>query len=170
MIMDKRSNILTPQYGSYGELSVVSNNLDDRWCYKFKLDLRKYITFNANTFSFRLLNESVSGSPPFYEYTLFGGDKNARGYYYGRFREKNLMTLQGEYRSPLWWRFGLALFGGISKVYPSIDTMSVSHLKPNYGFGLRFLTDTKENINLRLDYSIGFDGQDGFYVYFGESF
>jgi hypothetical protein len=80
------------------------------------------------------------------------------------------MTLQGEYRSPLWWRFGLALFGGISKVYPSIDVISVSHLKPNYGFGLRVLTDTKENINLRLDYAMGAEGQGGFYVYFGESF
>jgi hypothetical protein len=170
LIRDTRSNILTPQYGSYGELSVTANHLDKQWYNRVKLDLRKYITFSENTLSFRLLNESVSGNPTFYDYRLFGGDKNARGYYFGRFRDKNLLTLQGEYRSPLWWRFGLALFGGISKIYPSIDAISVSHLKPNYGFGLRVLTDTKENINLRLDYAMGIGGQDGFYVYFGESF
>jgi hypothetical protein len=170
MIRDNRSNILNPRHGSYGEIAFVSNYLNDHWYHKFKLDLRKYVTINDHTLSFRLLQESLSGAPPFYDYILFGGDKNARGYYYGRFRDKNLTTLQGEYRSPVWWRFGLAAFGGVSKVYPVIDTFSASHLKPNYGLGLRLLTDRKEQINLRLDYAAGADGQDGFYVYFGESF
>lgn len=170
VISDRRNNILNPQIGSYGELSLVFNNLDGRWYQYFKIDLRKYYTFSAHTFSVRLLNESVTGNPPFYDHALFGGDKNSRGYYYGRFRDKNFLTVQSEYRSPLWWRFGLALFGGLSKIYPSIENISADNLKSNYGVGLRILTDTRENINLRLDYAIGQNDQDGFYVYFGESF
>jgi hypothetical protein len=170
LIRDNRNNIITPQYGSYGELSFVANTLDNQCYHRLRLDLRKYYTLKAHTISLRVLQESVSGAPPFYDYILFGSDKNARGYYYGRFRDKNLSTLQGEYRSPLLWRFGLAAFGGVSMVYPALDAFSASRLKPNYGMGLRLLTTNKEKINLRLDYARGASGQDGFYVYFGESF
>ena len=101
---------------------------------------------------------------------LIGGDKNVRGYYYGRFRDKNLSSIQSEFRTVLFWRLGISVFGGISKVYSNTGDFDLNNLKPNYGFGLRFLMDKKEQINLRLDYARGSKNQAGFYVVFGESF
>ncbi|HYH56974.1 MAG TPA: polymerase, partial [Anseongella sp.] len=79
-------------------------------------------------------------------------------------------TLQTELRTPVVWRFGVAAFGGLTKVYNWTDRFEIGRVKPNYGGGLRFLIDRKNDINLRLDYARGSDGQDGFYVAFGESF
>ena len=91
-------------------------------------------------------------------------------YFYGRFRDNNLLILQTEFRSQIYRRFGYAIFGGISEVSSSLSGFTVNNVKPNYGVGLRFLIDRKEKINLRLDYGIGIDGQSGFYISFGESF
>ena len=68
------------------------------------------------------------------------------------------------------WRFGLAVFGGSGFVYSDIIKLTNSNVKPNAGIGLRFLVDKKENTFLRFDYAIGKEGQNGFYVSFGESF
>jgi len=99
-----------------------------------------------------------------------GGDLNARGYFFGRYRDKNLTTVQVEGRIDLFWRLDLALFGGVSSVYHSFETLNQSRLAPNYGFGIRFLTDKTEKVNLRFDYGLGIDGSSGFYVSFGEAF
>ena len=90
-----------------------------------------------------------------------GGDEFVRGYFFGRFRDKNLSTLQTEIRSPSLWRFGLAAIGGISTLYDNFSNFS-KQFWPNYGAGLRFLIDRKENINLRLDYVLGAHDNSGF--------
>ena len=93
-----------------------------------------------------------------------------RGYFYGRYRDINLSTLQLESRNHLFWRIGVSVFGGYSYIFDSIKESQAENLKLNYGLGLRFLVDKKDNINLRLDYARGENGQDGFYIAFGESF
>ncbi len=169
LLKDTRDNLLNASRGVYLEFTNVYNFLDRRYN-KFILDGRTYRRIARRTVgSIRFYNEFTSGHPLYYDYALLGGDKFVRGYYYGRFRDKNLSTLQGEIRSMLVGRFGAAIFGGITKVYPDFRSLSFANIKPNYGFGLRFLIDRKNNINLRLDYALG-QGDDGFYIMFGESF
>jgi len=83
---------------------------------------------------------------------------------------KDARALQLEYRMKLFWRLGLAGFGGMSMIYHQIDEIDQDTYKPNIGMGLRFLVDKTENTNLRIDYAIGSQGQYGFYITFGESF
>jgi hypothetical protein len=64
----------------------------------------------------------------------------------------------------------LTAFGGLSNIYHNAQDFNIDHTKYNYGFGFRFLVDKKERTNLRMDYAIGKDGNNGFYVSFGESF
>ena len=169
LINDHRNNILTPKEGHYEEVGLSFNRSSGSFV-KLNLDARRYYTYKKNVFTARFFSTFNFGTAPFYDLALMGGDRFTRGYYFGRYRSNHMTLLQGEYRSPRWWRLGLAAFGGFSAVYSRIDYMKWSSFKPNIGAGLRILFDKKNNTSLRLDYAIGLDGQSGFYVSFGESF
>lgn len=169
---DNRDNILSPSTGSFFEFNNSFNSGSDFY-FITKADYRKYFNFGSqgkNVVACRFFHSSIIGEPPFYDYAIIGGDGFARGYYLGRFRDKNFTTTQVEFRSKIFWRVGMAVFGGISAVYNNISSFSYECLKPNAGLGLRFLIDKKENTNLRIDYALGSGGQNGFYISFGESF
>ena len=87
-----------------------------------------------------------------------------RGYFEGRFRDKNLLALQAEYRLPLFWRFGLAAFAGAGKVADAFAELNSGGIKYSYGAGLRYLFSKREKIQVRLD--VGFDGKGGSAFYF----
>lgn len=170
LLKDTRNNLLNASKGVYFEWSNTFNFIDRRYM-KLYLDMRGYrVLMKHITGAVRLYNEFSVGTPLFYDHALMGGDKLVRGYYYGRFRDNNLSTLQAEARIHLAGRFGITVFGGGTKVYGDFSRFSLNNVKPNYGAGLRFLIDRKSNINLRFDYAAGKGGQDGFYIAFGESF
>ena len=169
---DTRDNLFAP---SKGHLLKVSNshNYGGGYYTKISLDARKYYSFgkdSRHTISGRAFSSHTIGETPFYDLSLIGGDKFVRGYFFGRFRDQHLSTVQTEYRTHLFWRIGVAAFGGASLVYNNFDSADFMTVKPNLGAGLRILTDKENKINLRLDYAIGLDGESGFYVVFGESF
>ena len=168
-LLDNRNNILTPSTGYYVFLNY-SFNISKSDYSKAIVDLRHYITINKVSTAIRFYSEFNSSNPPFYDLALLGGDRTARGYYFGRYRERNLTTMQGEIRAPILWRFGLAVFGGVSTIYRDWYHPFNDGFKPNYGMGLRFKIDRKNDTNLRVDYAIGQGNNNGFYVSFGESF
>lgn len=171
-LKDARNNILSPSKGDYLEVSNAFN-FGSAFYTKIALDYRYYFSFGktkGNILASRFYHSSVFGTPPFYDYPMIGGDKYVRGYYLGRFRDKNFSTVQLELRNHLFWRFGIATFGGISTVYKNLNGIESESFKPNAGVGLRFLVDEKEGTNLRIDYAVGAQNQSGFYISFGESF
>jgi outer membrane protein assembly factor BamA len=170
VIYDSRNNLLNATSGRYANVSLGYNSGTNEYL-KTRIDLRAYKTWKDKyTIAARLYNEFTSNTPNFYDNARMGGDLNARGYFFGRFRDRNLSTLQVEGRIDLFWRLDLAVFGGVSSVYAAFDALDQSRLAPNYGFGIRFLTDKTEKVNLRFDYALGLDGSSGFYVSFGEAF
>jgi len=172
ILKDNRNSILNASQGSYIEL-LVSNNFYPDFYSKIGIDLRKYFTIDQRSnhvLAGRFYTSMVLGTPPFFDYSLIGGDKLTRGYFYGRYRDLNFNSLQLEYRTHLFWRIGLAAFGGVSLIHDDYSNIDDNSIKPNGGLGIRFIVDNKENTNLRIDYAIGNDGQDGFYITFGESF
>lgn len=170
VLKDTRNNILTPTKGVYMHANAVYNIAKSNYA-ELLVDLRYYKTWNNKfTWANRVVNDLTAGSPPFYDYALLGGDKMVRGYYYGRYRDKFLSAWQTELRLPIFWRFGLAAFGGLSTLYANNTPFNPSHLKHNYGLGLRFKVDKKDDTNLRIDYAIGSANNSGFYIAFGESF
>jgi outer membrane protein assembly factor BamA len=92
-----------------------------------------------------------------------------RGYYAGRFRDKNQGVLQAEYRVPLFGRMGAVGFAGIGNVGPELKDIDFKCLKYSYGGGLRIALNKTEKLNLRLDYGLGKHSQ-GFYLQLGEAF
>ena len=75
---------------------------------------------------------------PFYLLPTLGGSRSLRGYEDYRFRDRNLLLLNAEYR----WRVFGALDGAIfydgGKVEPRFRDLDITHLKSSYGLGFRF--------------------------------
>ena len=170
LLRDTRNNLLTPENGIYLNLNPVYNFSKKNYV-EFLADVRHYKTWKEKyTLASRLVNDLNFGNVPFYDHAYLGGDKFVRGFYYGRYRDNHLSTLQTEFRMPVIWRFGLAAFGGLSGLYSKQNPFSGESLKANYGAGLRFMVDKKDRTNLRIDYARGSNRNSGFYVAFGESF
>tara|TARA_B100000508_G_scaffold141079_1_gene146084 strand:+ start:57330 stop:58406 length:1077 start_codon:yes stop_codon:yes gene_type:complete len=169
LFYDHRNNLLNASTGAYFRTDL-EYNLSNTDYTLLSIDLRKYHTFKYGfVLAGRMYNRFAFGTPTFYDYSVLGGDDYVRGYFYGRYRDKHLSTLQIEMRTPLLWRVGLALISGVSSLYPDPAAFGAV-IRPNYGAGIRFLVDKKDNINLRFDYVVGNDQNSGFYISFGESF
>ncbi len=169
---DSRNNILNPSAGSFFQISS-SFNFSTDFYFITKLDFRKYFTFGEaakHVSAGRIYHSNVIGNPPFFDYPMMGGDEYTRGYYLGRFIDRNLSFIQLEHRIKLFWRFGLAAFGGVAALHNNTQQLNKENFKPNAGIGIRFLIDKHENTSLRMDYAMGSDNQSGFYISFGESF
>lgn len=98
-----------------------------------------------------------SVSAPWTVWPEAGGDVRLRGYYQGRYRDRNLLSAQVELRQRIYGSHGLALWGGAGNVFPSFSNLNVKNTLPTYGAGVpRF---TFLGIVLRLDAGFGLPGQ-----------
>ena len=171
---DTRDNNFFPSRGGYYE-AYTSNFFDvigsDFNYSKTVIDIRQYMNITSDhvlAMQGYLLSEG--GSPPFYDLGLLGGSKLMRGTIMGRYRDKTYYVIQSEYRMPqLVWRFGLILFAGIGDVAPSVGRITVSTVKPTYGFGIRFRFDELEKVDIRMDVGFG-KGSNGIYFDINQAF
>jgi outer membrane protein assembly factor BamA len=111
----------------------------------------------------------MNGDVPFHQMATLGGTKKMRGYFDGKYRDKNLLLVQAEFRAQLFWRIGAVAFVGYGMVANKLTDFTNAELRYNYGGGLRFLLDKKQKINVRLDYGIGYTSN-GFYLTISEAF
>lgn len=118
--------------------------------------------------------QSLTGSrSPFYLMPQLGNDEMMRGYYTGRYRDRNLLAGQTELRYRINNRLGIAGFVGAGEVFNS--QFSFAGLKPDYGGGLRYFFDVDKGLSIRLDYGVGQKPageprESGFYISLGQSF
>ncbi|EMH0682132.1 TPA: BamA/TamA family outer membrane protein [Klebsiella aerogenes] len=109
----------------------------------------------------------TQGDVPWSMMPLLGSDERMRGYYQGRYRDKNVVSSQLEYRRQLTWRHGVVAWVGAGTMGPSIDSLNDGRWLPSAGVGYRF--EFKPRVNIRLDYGVG-KGSSGFYFQVGEAF
>ncbi|MBC8053324.1 MAG: BamA/TamA family outer membrane protein [Sphingobacteriaceae bacterium] len=140
-----------------------------------KLDLRAFKSYNPKTvLGFNLNYQTIQGNAtPFYLLPQLGNDQIMRGYYTGRYRDRNLLAAQLEYKYRIIPRIGFVAFAGAGSVYG--NQFSLEDFKPSVGGGLRYFFDTIRGLSLRMDYAFGEkrsgeDRQKGFYVALGEAF
>jgi hypothetical protein len=115
----------------------------------------------------------IGGQSPFFLMPTLGNDEIMRGYYNGRYRDRNMLVGQTELRYRLSERIGVVGFVGTGEVFNK--DFSFSELKPNYGGGLRYFFDIEKGLSIRADYGIGQKvageaRQSGFYVGLGQAF
>jgi len=115
----------------------------------------------------------VGGQSPFYLLPALGSDEMMRGYYNGRFRDRNFLAGQTELRYRISKRFGIVGFAATGEVFhTAFDTHD---LKPDYGCGVRYFFDVQKGLSIRMDYGVGEkrpgeSRQQGLYVALGEAF
>lgn len=156
---DTRDNVLFPRKGSFFQL--VASTFGPVWGSEFtfnslSLDLRRYFSpARDHVLAVQACFRFTSGETPFYRLSLLGGDSLMRGYYKGRYRDRDMIVLQAEYRVAIGGRFGLAGFAGVGQVFPRLSDIDLKSLKYSLGTGLRYSLDSRENTNVRMDLAWG---------------
>jgi outer membrane protein assembly factor BamA len=171
---DTRNNAFSPDKGMmmqfyFDEFAPIfgSNYLYT----SYVLDLRRFLRiFRDQVLALQVLGNFNVGEVPLRSLATLGGSSAMRGYYAGRFRDKNAGVLQAEYRVPLFWRLGAVGFADMGNVGPEVSAVNLQHFKYSYGGGLRVALNRTEKLNLRLDYGIAKGGSNGFYLQLGEAF
>jgi len=170
---DSRNNIFFPTQGSFYQISTKffrqafgsSYNFN-----RFNLDFRKYFPiFSSQALVLQGYVNLITGNPPFQLLSLLGGQNLMRGYYKGRYRDKNMLALQMEYRFPVWWRLGFVGFFGFGEVAEKLSHFRINNFKFTGGWGIRYKISREEGTNLRLDFGFG-KGTVGVYVTVKEAF
>ncbi len=178
---DNRKNSINPDKGYYAHLTYRPNftfmGSDANW-QSLILDFRKYITLpysSKNVLAFWSYNWlTTGGNPPYMLLPSTGTDVNnntGRGYIQGRFRSKNMLYLETEYR------FGITnngLVGGVVFVNGQSVSDKVTNkfekVYPGWGVGIRLKVNKYSRTNLAVDYGFGQGGSRGFFVNLGELF
>lgn len=169
---DSRTNSSNPTGGSYANIQYRYNlkllGSNQNW-QSLVMDLRKYIHFPSNSkniIAFWSYNWfTFAGNAPYFDLPSIGWDtyyNTGRGYPIGRFRGKNLVYLEGEYRFGI-TRNGLlggVVFGNAQSV-ESYPNSGMSKVIPSFGGGIRIKWNKLTNTTIALDYGIGIGGSKG---------
>lgn len=176
LVYDNRHNVLNVRKGFFGEISFLKYAPGLGSNYNFQavnLDIRSSHPTNVrNVLAWQVYGSFTSGNVPFNQLALMGGEMIMRGYYYGRYRDKNMIATQIEHR---WLPFGFSkrigavAFAGAAVVSPKITSFDTRYLRPSGGVGIRYLLFPKKDIFLRLDVGFTREGP-GFYLFTGEAF
>ena len=171
---DTRNNIFYPSSGRFYQVraSAFGRSLGSDYRFNtYNLDFRQYCPlFSSHVLAFQGYLNLMSGDPPFQLLSLLGGQEKMRGCYEGRYRDKNMMVFQMEYRiMPVWRRFGLVGFVGFGDVSDEVEHFALKDFKHAVGGGIRYKFSPEEEMNLRLDFGYGKDSS-GMYITIGEAF
>ena len=170
---DDRDNIFYPTEGYYLQTYLFWNNKVFGSNFNFfncNFDLRDYLPIaDGQILALQATFAFNSGYVPFFRLSTLGGDTILRGYYSGRYRDKDLLAFQAEYRFPVWKRFSAVVFGALGNIADRLDHFTWDTLRYAAGFGLRFKVIPKEKANIRIDFAFG-PHTTGIYLKAGEAF
>jgi hypothetical protein len=176
IVYDNRHNALNVRKGYFAEVANLnySKKLGNSFVFNnTMIDLRFFKTTRKNqVLAGQFYGQFVTGNPPFNMMALLGSENLMRGYYYGRYRDKNYLAAQVEYRFlpfPFSKRIGGVTYLSTGSVFDTMANFDPKKLLPAGGVGLRYLIFPKKDIFLRFD--IGFTKERvGFYINTGEAF
>jgi len=170
---DTRNHAFVPDKGEMAQFyisSFIPAFGSDFSYVNYVVYLRKFWTiYHQQVLAVQAYGFYNTGDVPLRSLASFGGANSMRGYYSGRFRDKNQLFLQAEYRVPIVGRLGMVAFGGVGDVNHRFTDVYLNSLKYSWGGGLRLMLSKKEKLNLRLDYGVG-QHSSGFYFQLGEAF
>lgn len=154
---DARDSALLPRSGTFANVRLerATRLLGSSFDFtRLTLDARGYLDLGRDhVLAGRALGIFGSGETPFFDMAMLGGESLMRGTFQGRFRDRNLMALQGEYRSPLVWRLRFNAFSALGRVADTPVMLDpTSGLKWTTGGGMRIKIDT--DVYMRLDFSV----------------
>lgn len=96
------------------------------------------------------------GEVPFFLQRTIGGAGTLRGFREFRFRDRNVVLLQAEYRFEVFTAVDGALFYDAGQVAPNAEDFTWKRLETDWGFGLRF--GSNAGVFIRVDLGFGREG------------
>lgn len=140
----------------------------------YDVELANYIDLSSTSalssapgvIAWQVQGHFTDGDVPWNLLPDLGGSSAMRGFIKGRYRDKQMMMGQVEYRLPIFQRYGMVFWGAVGSVAPKVSDLS-EELLTSYGTGFRF--KLKDNINLRLDVGVG-ENETNFYLNVNEVF
>lgn len=181
ILFDSRKNAINPKQGFFGNIIYRNNQKflgsDENWS-SFVIDARTYLQFPANSKNILAFWNydwlTLSGNPPYLDLPSTSWDPNTntgRGYIQGRFRSKNMLYFETEYRFGLTANglLGAVVFGNLQSVseWPSDKFKTI---RPAGGLGLRIKLSKKSGTNADIDYGFGEGGSHGLTINIAEIF
>src|SRR5262249_43995072 len=94
---------------------------------------------------------------PFFMHPNPGGSGTLRRYNEFRFRDKNMVVVNAEYRWEAFSGLDLAAFADAGQVAPKAGDLHLADFKKSYGVGFRF--NTEKSVFLRFDLGFSKEGQ-----------
>jgi hypothetical protein len=179
-LYDSRRNRINPLNGAYASLLYRDNftfiGSDDSWR-ELSFDFRKYFRLSPssnNILAFWSLATFTFGNVPYLDLPATGDDtynNSGRGYAENRFRGKDRLYVEGEYR------FGITpngLIGGVAfanaQSFTGLSSTTFQKIAPAAGTGIRIKINKHSDTNIAIDYAVGIYGSRGFFVNLGEVF
>lgn len=137
------------RYASYG-LNLIEADLRQ---YIPLYNQRRVIALRART----LLTDTHAGETvPFYLQPWLGGSDDLRGFRPFRFRDRNSLLFNAEYRWEIFAGLDMALFADAGKVFPRRGQLNFSRLEKSGGFGFR--ANVRNRTFLRIDFGFSREG------------
>jgi outer membrane protein assembly factor BamA len=178
-LFDNRKNPINPLNGAYTSIIYRDNfaflGSDSHW-QELSMDFRKYFRLspnNNNILALWSILAFTNGNVPYLDLPYTASDtynNSGRGYPEQRFRGKNELYLESEYR------FGITnngLLGGVvfanAESFSELQTDRFEKVAPAAGTGLRLKINKHSNTNVCLDYAYGINSH-GIFVNLGEMF
>jgi hypothetical protein len=135
----------------------------------FAVGINRYLPMSdGDVLALRAFVRSTSGDAPFFLLSTFGGSKDLRGYPSGRYRDRMMYAVQGEYRWQVNEDWIVTGFAGVGEVARDFGEIGKNFL-PAGGIGVRYVLSKKHRISLSADLAAGKDGAE-FYFGVGEAF
>jgi hypothetical protein len=180
LLFDNRRNSINPLGGEYANV-VYRQNLtflgsSTNW-QSVLIDMRKYFRPSArsnNVLAIWAMGWFSSAGTPYLDLPQTAGDmytNSGRGYAEGRFRGRDMLYLETEYR------FGISkngLFGAVvfanGQSFTDYPSNTFKGIAPGTGAGIRVKINKHSDTNVCVDYGVGTGGSHGFFVNLGEVF
>ena len=187
VLHDNRNNIANTSRGHYAEATALSFSRifgTDYSYERYTFDLRQFAPLSRTTvLALQGTGTFNFGAPSFRELALLGGQNIMRGYFRGRYRDKQLLAAQTELRwhmgghfantsglaGQVLSRLGFVVFGAAGDVSDTPGNFALSDFKYSYGAGLRIMMNKKDRVNIRIDYGKG-KNTSGLYFGIAEAF
>ena len=166
MTYDRRDAIYWARKGCFvrGKAAWYRNAWGSDFDYdSYSLEARQFIpVFATGALGFAATLDLKYGDVPFRDLSTPDGDKTMRGMVRGKYRDKDMLVLQSEYKSylPDWswlhasWirkRLGWAMFAEAGQVAHTPDDFAWSEFRPGFGAGLRYAMNPAQRMNIRID-------------------
>ncbi|RJP79667.1 MAG: hypothetical protein C4522_09485 [Desulfobacteraceae bacterium] len=154
---DNRDNVNDARNGTFIHLESLffEKSLgSDHTFQVYHLDLNHYRAITAYTgIAFRGYLQAARGEIPFQDFSSPDGSQLLRGIEDGRYRDRDLIGFQSEFRYPIYQKWRGTFFAETAQVAEEFSDLESNDWKYSIGGGLRYALNPSERFNIRLDLS-----------------